>query len=153
MKTLDEQLTITQLRKIITVCNDLGIDTREVVNHIYDNDNDFEVDNYRFLSESEIDKIQKDELSSDTYILGCFNAWFIADHTDLSLDIVEALQSAEKYEEIGKHILDNGYIDDIQENYAAMDGYGHHFSSYDGNTIEDLIGLDDLTSYYIFRIN
>lgn len=151
MKT--ENLTFRRLRQIVTVCEDLGVNTREVVENIENEDENFEVDNYRFISKSSIDKIQQDELSSDPYILGCFNDWFLADNTDLSLDIIKALQAADKYEAIGQHIIDNDLIETIQSEYASADGYGHHFAAYDGNTIEDLLNLDSETGYYIFRVN
>ncbi|MFA5151293.1 MAG: hypothetical protein WC554_01910 [Clostridia bacterium] len=150
---METNLTFSQLKKIYSTCEDLGINWREAAEKISENETDFEIDNYRFISESEIDLIQQNELKNDPYILGCFNDWFIADNTDLSLDIVQTLQKESQYEALGNHIIDNGFLEDMQQEYAHADGYGHHFSSYDSNTIEDLIGIDSDTSYYIFRTN
>jgi len=127
----------------------IGEDWREIVNNIESDESDFCVGNYRFIKESEIDSIQIDELEDDPYILGCFNDWFLADVTDLSYDIIQALQKAEKYEAIGQHIIDNNLTKDIQSEYSRLDGYGHHFSGYDGETLEDLLSL----GYYSFRVN
>ena len=57
---------------------ELAIDVREVLEN-FTYEDDFEVDNYRFIREDEIDAIMRDELASDAYMLGCFNAWFLAD--------------------------------------------------------------------------
>ena len=138
---------LSHLRKIHRFCTEYDLDFREVVEAIIEGKVDFEVDNYRFIHEDDIDEIQQQELEGDRYILGCFNAWFIADNTDLSLAIVEALQKGEQYEEIGNHIVDNGYLEVIQQDYSSADGYGQHFAGYDHETIEDLL------PYYVFRTN
>ena len=108
---------------------------------------DYSGSNVRIIHESAIDEIQTDELQSDHYILGCFNAWFLAEHTSLSQDIIEALQSGEKFEAIGQHIIDNNEVEAIQEAYAGTDGYGHHFSHYD-HSEEKLAG-----GWILFRTN
>lgn len=146
MKTL----TFSQLKSIYSFCEENNIDdVREVVENIVTEESDFEVNDFRFIDEDEIDSIQVDELEADPYILGCFNDWFIADNSDLSIDIVQALQQAEKFEAIGQHLIDNDNVKDLQKEYASADGYGHHFSSYDGETLEDLLHL----GYYAFRLN
>ena len=148
-----KNLKLSSIRRIFNFCQENCIDFRETFENIANGADDFEVNDYRFISETEIDEIQVKELESDPYILGCFNADFIADNTDLSCDIVTALQEAEKYDAIGRHIIDNGYTDTIQEEYSRLDGYGHYFSPYDGATLEDLIGLNEEYSYYVFRLN
>lgn len=148
-----KNLKLSSIRRIFNFCQKNCIDFCETLENIANGADDFEVDNYRFISETEIDEIQVKELESDPYILGCFNADFIADNTDLSYDIVAALQEAEKYDAIGQHIIDNGYTDTIQEKYSRQDGYGHHFSFYDGETLDDLITLNEEYSYYVFRLN
>lgn len=148
MKT--EELTLTQVKQIRGYCDDLNIDDwKEVVKNIAEDENDFEVDNFRFIAADAIDEIQQDELKSDEYILGCFNAWFIADNCNIPLRAVEALQKAEAYQELGEMMIENG-IEELQDEYQRLDGYGHHFNHYDGNTHEIFInGVD----YYAFRIN
>jgi len=106
-------------------------DWREVAKNIESGYDDFEVDNVRFIKYSEIDKILADELEDDPYILGCFTAWFIADATDLDLDVIEALQEAEAFEALGKLIIKSCNMVDFAQDYASADGYGHHFNSYD----------------------
>ena len=55
--------------------------------------NDFTVDydgrEYRVIENDCIESIMKDELSSDTYLLGCFNAWFLSDIIGIPSDHVE----------------------------------------------------------------
>ena len=82
---------------------ELDLDTREIVANILADDRDFEVDGYRFIHMNDIDDVQQDELSSDEYILGCFNAWFLADVLGIDTDVIEAMQKAEAYE--GNYIL------------------------------------------------
>ena len=105
---------------------------------------DFTIDDYRFIHEDYIDDIQKEELASDLYILGCFNAWFLSNCSGIDIDIIETLQKSEAFEGLGKLMLP--YLDKIQQDYASLDGYGHHFNHYDGDEIE-------LGDWYIFRIN
>ena len=141
-------MKLSQLRDVKNLSNELDIDFRELTEQITDENYDFEIDNYRFIKVSEIDTIQQDELKSDLYILGCFNADFIEDNTNLSLKVIQALQKAEAFEELGELIVDD--IETIQSEYVRMDGYGHHFGRYDGNEHE--ITLNDV-EYYYFKIN
>ena len=123
----------------------LGISSYDVCSEIKNHPDDFEVDGYRFIREDEIDEIQQDELSGDEYMLGCFNAWFLADVIGVDEDAITAMQQAEAYEAIGKLILSGGHLQRLQERYASADGYGHHFSHYDGS--EEQIG-----EYLVFRV-
>lgn len=139
-----------QLIAITKLCDELNLDLEEVINNIIDKETDFEVDNYRFIHQDEIDQILEGELGGDAYILGCFSDWFIADNTDLSLEIVLVLQEAEKFEVIGNYIIDNDFLTDFAKAYSDADGYGHHFNHWDGGQIEDILPE---TGYYVFRIN
>ena len=141
-------MKLSQLRDVKNLSNELDIDFRELTEQITDKNDDFEIDNYRFIKVSEIDTIQQDELKSDLYSLGCFNADFIEDNTNLSLKVVQALQKAEAFEELGELIVDD--IETLQSEYSRLDGYGHHFGRYDGNEYE--ITLNDV-DYYYFRTN
>ena len=141
-------MKLSQLRDVKNLSNELDIDFRELTEQIINEVDDFEIDNYRFIKVSEIDTIQQDELKSDLYSLGCFNADFIEDNTNLSLKVIQALQKAEAFEELGELIVDD--IETIQSEYVRMDGYGHHFGRYDGNEHETV--LNDV-EYYYFKIN
>ena len=106
---------------------------------------DFEVDDFRFIHEDEIDEVMQDELSSDTYVLGSFSAWFIADVLpNMPSEAVKALQEADKFEVLGELMLE--HIETVQEEYASIDGYGHHFAHYDHETHE-------FENWYAFRVN
>ena len=141
-------MKLSQLRDVKELSNELDIDFRELTEQLIDEVDDFEIEDYRFIKVSEIDTIQQDELKSDLYSLGCFTDWFIADNTDLSLKVVQALQNAEAFEELGELIVDD--IETIQSEYSRLDGYGHHFGRYDGNEYE--ITLNDV-DYYYFKVN
>ena len=140
--------TYSNLKTIIEFCNEKSIDFKEVINSIINEDSDFEIDDYRFIHEDDIDAIQCDELKSDTYILGCFNADFLAGIIKVPYKAIIALQKADCYSELGEICLD--YVDEIQQEYSRLDGYGHHFAYYDCNTIEDILSI---SRYYVFRVN
>ena len=141
-------MKLSQLRDVKELSIELDIDFKELTEQIIDESDDFEIDNYRFIKVSEIDTIQQNELKNDLYILGCFNASFIADNTNLSLKVIQALQKAEAFEELGELIIDD--IETLQSEYSRLDGYGHHFAHYDGN--ENEITLNDV-EYYYFKVN
>ena len=140
--------TYSNLKAVIEFCNENSIDFKEVINNILSDDNDFEVNNYRFIYEDDIDSIQCDELKSDTYILGCFNADFLSDIINIPYKAICALQKADCYSELGEICED--YIEEIQSEYSRLDGYGHHFAHYDGETNEDILSI---SGYYVFRVN
>ena len=141
-------MKLAQLRDVKNLSNELDIDFRELTEQITDENDDFEIDNYRFIKVSEIDTIQQDELKSDLYSLGCFNASFIAENTNIPYNAIVALQKADAYESLGEMMEDD--IEAIQEEYSRLDGYGHHFGRYDGNEYE--ITLNDV-DYYYFKVN
>ena len=128
----------SELKTIKNFCESLtsAPDWREVVAEIGAGSADFEVDNVRFINSADIDRVQQEELSNDEYILGCFNAWFIADVPDIDQDVIEAMQKVEAYEAVGKLIISLGKLAELQAAYASADGYGHHFNHYDGNEEE-----------------
>jgi|TARA_R100000084_G_scaffold21207_1_gene7240 hypothetical protein len=105
---------------------------------------DFEINDYRFIHADDIDDILSDELQSDLYILGSFNAWFIADILDLDIKVIEMMQECNGYEALGKMLV--RHIDTVVEQYIKHDGYGHHFGHYDGNEHE-------FGDWYFFRVN
>ena len=137
------------IRNIIEVANNYGIDKRELYDNVINEVDDFEVDNYRFIKESEVLNEAVNMFKGDNYILGCFNADFISDNTNLSYNVVKALQKAEAFEELGELIQDND-LDSFIEEYARLDGWGHVFGSYDHTS--DEITLND-ESYIVFRTN
>lgn len=141
-------MKLSQLRDVKNLSNELDIDFKELVEQVIDEVDDFEIENYRFIKVSEIDTIQQNELKDDLYILGCFTDWFIADNTNLSLKVVQALQKAEAFSELGELMVDD--IETLQSEYSRLDGYGHHFAHYDGN--ENEITLNDV-EYYYFKVN
>lgn len=144
------KLTFTHVKEIKSFCENLDTepDYREVVDNIADGNNDFQVGDYRFIESCSIDEIQKEELLEDNYMLGCFSAWFIADITGLNLHDVAKAQKNESFELLGTLMAQK--IDEVQEEYSRLDGYGHHFAHYDHNEHE----LDvDGSTYHVFRVD
>ncbi len=133
---------ILQYRTAITNLVDAFVD---VAAHVSEQSDDFEVEGYRFIRMNCIDDIQLDELSNDEYVLGSFRDYFIAENCEIDLEVVQALQETEKYEVLGRLMVKSG-IEDLQAEYARLDGYGHHFAHYDHETHE-------IGEYYAFRVD
>ena len=106
-------------------------------------------EDWRFIGIHSIDEIMEEELSSDTYVLGCFNADFLAAVTDLPKAMIEACQKADAYAAIGEAILACGWLEDVQREYARADGYGHHFGHYDNEEHEISVAG---SYYHVFRV-
>lgn len=121
----------SDIKRLKSFCEGLHSEPnwRDVLTSIIDNDSDFEVDNVRFIETGSIDEIQQDELLSDLYCLGCFNADFLSGYLPLDADVIKNIQDAGAFEAIGK--MCKSEIESIQKDYASADGYGHHFNSYD----------------------
>lgn len=136
----------SELKSIRKFCDGLHSEPawREVVENI--GQDDFTVDNVRFIRADAVDEIQADEMESDRYILGCFNASAIAEATGWPVVLIEAAQKGESFEEIGKGMT-REQIEALQQIYCRADGYGHHFNSYDFS--EEEITLDGV-DYLVF---
>ena len=139
----------SQIKAIKKFCLALASEPgwREVVENLVNFESDFEVDNVRFISSDCIDRIQQDELGSDLYCLGCFTDHFLADVLEIDVDVIEAMQQAEAYEALGKLIISLGKLPALQSEYSRLDGYGHHFNSYDFGEEELMV---DGTLFYVF---
>lgn len=111
-------------------------DILDTIHEMHDGSEDFEVSNFRFIHSDHIDRIQCEELENDEYILGCFNAWLIADVLGIDTGVIEAMQKAEAFEAIGKLIISQDKLEALQQEYVSADGYGHHFNHQDGNEYE-----------------
>jgi len=136
-------MKLSEIKEIKNLVDD---EWKEAVMSISLKKDDFEVNDYRFIRQDKIDKIQQEELGDDSYILGCFNAWFLADILDLPTQDIEDLQKKDCFDAIGYMVLKSGKIEELQEQYVSADGYGHHFAHYDHNEHE-------LGKYYAFRVN
>lgn len=126
-------MKLSTIRKARQFCADLFSDPdwREVVSNLADDADDFEVDGVRFIADDVIDETLADELGSDDYILGCFDASFLAGILGIDCDVIRAMQEAEAYEAIGKLVKSLGKLEEVAADYASADGYGHHFNGYD----------------------
>lgn len=140
-------MKFSEIKKVKAFCENLFStpDFREVLELIVSGDDDFEVDGVRFIRNDAIDGILAEELESDAYMLGCFNASAIADATGWPMVLIEA--ASDSPEKLGQAIIDEGFVEALAEVYSNYDGYGHHFNNYDGNSEEvKFNGVD----YYVF---
>ena len=139
----------SQIKAVKTFTEDLFStpNYREVLENVLNDNNDFEVENVRFILADDIDEIQAEELTQDLYCLGCFNASFIAEQCNWPIELVEAAQKGDAYEALGKAIEDNTDMFEFAQAYSGADGYGHHFNSYDFG--EEEIEINGKT-YYVF---
>lgn len=145
-----EKLKFNQIREIYKFCQDLFSepDPREVVENLDRLESDFEVDNVRFIRADMIDQILADELTSDFYLLGCFNAEFIAEQTDWPIELIQAAQDGEAFEALGKVISETADMINFASSYAEAEGYGSHFNRHDGETTAEL--NINKYSYFVF---
>ena len=114
-------------------------------------DNDFNVDfdgrEYRIINNDDILDIIKDELASDTYVLGCGSDWFMSDVTGIPVDAIRKIQDANAFEALGIIIANNDeMLTAFAEGIISHDGAGHHFATYDG--MEEEAG-----EYTVFCVN
>lgn len=145
-------MKFSTIKKVKAFCEGLHSEPcyREVVENLESDVDDFEVGGVRFIKDSQILSVMADEVFSDDYCLGCFNASFIAENSNLNIELVEACQQSEAFEAIGKAL--NATLSDVDkeafcEAYASADSYGHHFNSYDGNSEEQRF---DGVLYHVF---
>ena len=113
--------------------------------------NDFNVEylgrEYRIIENDYIESIMKDELSSDTYLLGCFNSWFLSEIMNIPYEAIEKIQNVDCYDALGIIISNNDeMMDELVSSYISADGAGHHFGVYDGSE-------NDCGEYTVFCIN
>ncbi len=141
-------MNIANIKKVNGFCNSLVSkpNWRDVVKCIVLNDNDFEIDNVRFIHKDAIQDILEDELAGDEYILGSFNAWVIAEATDWPLALIEAAQKGGQYEAIGE-AMTGEHVAELARIYVQQDGYGHHFNHYDGDEVT--LAIEDKL-FYVF---
>lgn len=117
-------------------------DVKQLFIDVADNfDNDFNVDfdgrGYRVISNDDILDIMKDELSSDTYVLGCGSDWFMSDVTGIPVDAIRKIQDADAGEALGIIIANNDeMLTAFAEGIISHDGAGQHFSVYDFSETE-----------------
>lgn len=140
----NDDYTFTELKELM----------QEIIDKL-DEDDDFYIKSLAcgevriIKSESIITTMSEDIFEGCDYTLGCFNADFIASNTDLNFELVEACQKAEAFEAIGEAMnstMTEEEKESFCEAYAQADGYGHHFSSYDGKE-------HSTDTHYIFRTN
>ena len=110
--------------------------------------------NWRIIDSNHIDNILAEEIADDSYMLGCFQAWVIADATGWPINLVEAAQKAELFSEIGEGMTEE-QINEVAKIYAQHDGYGHHFATQEDGDEHEIYVTESGKSklrYYLFSI-
>ena len=144
---MDSKQKLDTIAELLKECDNLDFDECvEAMNEMDAETNDFEVGDYRFIEQSDIDEIMQDELGNDRYMLGCFTDWFLADILGTSPEAIKKMQEAEAFEGIGEMVLAANKLEELQSEYVSQDGYGHHFAHYDGHSHE-------VGTYYAFKVN
>jgi hypothetical protein len=141
-------MKLSQLRELKSFCSNLHSqpDWREVLENIGTQQDDFTINDVRFIHDQAIREVLEDELANDEYCLGCFNANAIAEATGWPELLIKAAQDGEQYEAIGK-AMTGEHVANLAQIYVDADGYGHHFNSYDFS--EEFITVNG-QSYYVF---
>lgn len=135
--------------QIHNVTQDINQSAELLYNIVVNDETDASTDQYRIINDGYIDKILVEELASDSYLLGSFAAWLIADVTGWPIELIQAAQKADIYQEIGEGMTEE-HIEELAKAYVQHDSYGHHFAHYDH--YEHEIGTGS-AGYYLFRTN
>ena len=133
-------MTFSEIKAVFNLADNICADQRELLEAVQTAilGGSAETADYDYLvvRDDYILQAVSDSISSDTYVLGCFNASFIANSTDWPQVLVEAAQKGGAYTEIGEAIVEGGFVDALAEAYISADGAGHCLSSYDGEEHE-----------------
>lgn len=117
-------------------------DVKQLILDVVDNfDSDINIDfdgrEYRVISNDDILSTMIDELSSDTYVLGCGSDRFMSEVTGIPVEAVRKIQNADASEALGIIIANNGeMLTKFAEGIISHDGAGHYFSGYDFSETE-----------------
>ena len=142
---------ITQ-QKIIALASFLKEDADTITESRYDA-TVFEIGNreYMVLTDEEADEKAREYIQET---LWAFNASFLADQTDLPIEVFEAIQANNKCESnnpaLERIIEKTCGIKAFAEAAISADGRGHFLNNYDGN--EDEIRQGEET-FFIYRRN
>ena len=90
---------------------------------------------WRMVAHDSAAEILAEQFKCDLYCLGCFSAWFIADHLGIDTTAVEAMQAIDGFEALGQLIASSDLVGFAQKAVDA-DGIGHFFNLYDGSETE-----------------
>jgi hypothetical protein len=136
-----KDFSISDATDLLTWCVDNLTEIEEYDTEDYNND-------YLVLTDSEADEKAKEYILDSVW---AFNASFLAEETDIDIEVFEAIQANDKCEGNNDAIL--SCIDDedrFVESAIRADGRGHFLSMYDGKeNKEDVFG----NTYYIYRVN
>jgi len=134
------KIKFSDCKNVKTVCENLpsNPDWKEIISKLSDKEVDFFVNNVRFIMENETHKVLASELENDLYMLGCYNASFIAENTKIPLVAIEKLQESEAFEALGVLISELTDLELFAKSAISVDGAGHFFNSYNGQISEEI---------------
>lgn len=131
--------TLEELADAVEALKELDGDASEL---------EFSIDGveWRAIHGNDIDEVMTRDLEGDEFVIGCCASWLLANVLELPLDSVELLQEEEQFYPLGRMVTQQpGKLAELQREIVKHDGYGPHFSPYDGEQQE-------FESYYIFRV-
>ena len=129
--------------KLETLADFLRVDTDQIEEGYNENIFEFGNEEYLVVTDGEAYELAEEYIKES---LWAFRPSFLAEHSNVSEDIFQALQ--EKCFEDANEMILNSIIDIDDLVYSAImeDGIGHFLNSYDGEE-------ESLNDLYIYRIN
>jgi len=129
--------------KLETIADFLRVDTDQIEEGYNENIFEFGNEEYLVVTDSEAYELAEEYIKDS---LWAFRPSFLAEHSNVSEDIFQALQE-KCFEDANEMILNSIIdIDDLVDSAISCDGIGHFLNSYDG-------GEESLNDLYIYRIN
>ncbi len=129
--------------KLETIADFLRVDADQIEEGYNENIFEFGNEEYLVVTDGEAYELAEEYIKES---LWAFRPSFLAEHSNVSEDIFQALQ--EKCFEDANEMILNSIIDIDDLVYSAImeDGIGHFLNSYDGEE-------ESLNDLYIYRIN
>lgn len=129
--------------KLETIADFLRVDEDQIEEGYNENIFEFGNEEYLVVTDGEAHELAEEYIKES---LWAFRPSFLAEHSNVSEDIFQALQ--EKCFEDANEMILNSIIDIDDLVYSAImeDGIGHFLNSYDGEE-------ESLNDLYIYRIN
>jgi len=129
--------------KLETIADFLRVDTDQIEEGYNENIFEFGNEEYLVVTDGEAYELAEEYIKES---LWAFRPSFLAEHSNVSEDIFQALQE-KCYEDANEMILNSIIdIDDLVYSAIMEDGIGHFLNSYDGEE-------ESLNDLYIYRIN
>ena len=122
-------------------------DRHEIIRAILDGEKDWDNDCWRVVRDDYVTDALAKAIGMDTYVLGCYSPWLLADATGIPIEVFEKLQEHGLLDTAG--IIAEPHVKKIAEHIRSEEGPAL-FANYDGNYWEVSYG-DDI--YFVMRVS